>query len=202
VHEIARPQLALYLAAALAIALLGARALRREAVGERLSGGTPVRTTHQSLRVGRAGAGRAVVHVAGAVRRPGVYRLGAGDRVEDAVRRAGGPGAQADVNAINLAARVSDGQQVVVPARAAVAAAPSVGAAPGVAGSGATRAPIDLNTATADQLDQLDGVGPVTAQKILAWRQQHGGFRGVDDLGNVPGIGPKRLAALRPLVRG
>lgn len=124
------------------------------------------------------------------------------------MRRAGGPSAGADINAINLAARVSDGQQVLVPPRAVVAgqqpgpaAAAPAGAAGAPPGAGAPAAPIDLNSATAEQLDQLDGVGPATAQKILAWRREHGGFRSVDDLGNVPGIGPKRLAALRPRVR-
>jgi competence protein ComEA len=224
VHEITRPQLALYVLAALAVALLGARALLREAAaghaaGARVAAGdAPPR-----VRIRRAAGGRAVVHVAGAVRRPGVYRLRVGDRIGDALKRAGGPSRSADPNAINLAARVSDGQQVVVPARATAAgdaaSAPTAagGSAPGGSVGGvtgaqdATAAPggaaatpqtqIDLNTATAEQLDQLDGVGPVTAQKILAWRREHGGFRSVDDLGNVPGIGPKRLAALRPRVR-
>jgi competence protein ComEA len=212
VHEITRPQIALYLAAAVAVTLLGARALRRDAAAEHANDArAAARAARPAVRIGRAGGGRAVVHVAGAVRRPGVYRLQTGDRIEDAVRRAGGPSAAADVNAINLAARVSDGQQVVVPARVAAGAAPAgapaaAGGASGAAGapSGPTAMPpppVDLNTATAEQLDQLDGVGPATAQKILDWRRQHGGFRSVDDLGNVPGIGPKRLAALRPRVR-
>ena len=133
-----------------------------------------------------------VVHVAGAVRRPGVYRLAAGARVDDAVRRAGGPTRRAELTAVNLAARVEDGRQVVVPVRgAAPAAGPPAPAAP---------RKVDLNTATEEQLDALDGVGPVTARRILAHRAEHGGFRSVDELGEVPGIGDKRLAALRPLV--
>jgi competence protein ComEA len=141
------------------------------------------------------------------VRRPGVYRLEAGARVQDAVRRAGGTRAGADVNGINLAAKVVDGQQVVVPARGravagATAASPGANAA-GAGAAGATPAgpPISLNNASAEQLDTLDGVGPATAEKIIAWRTQHGGFRSVADLGQVPGIGPKKLAALRDRVQ-
>jgi competence protein ComEA len=156
------------------------------------------------VQIERAPAQTALVHVAGAVRRPGVYRLRGGERVKDAVRRAGGAGHRADLNAINLAAKVADGQQVVVPRRGAAtgasgAAAASGEAAPGVGGAGQT--PVSLNSATAEQLETLDGVGPATAQKILDWRQQHGGFRSIDDLSEVPGIGPKRLAALRPKVQ-
>jgi competence protein ComEA len=150
----------------------------------------------------RASGGRSsLVHVAGAVRRPGVYRLPDGARVQDAVRRAGGPGRRADVNAINLAVKVSDGQQVVVPRRTAVASAPPAAPPGSASGAVAPGPPINLNTATAEQLDTLDGVGPVTAAKIVAWRTRHGGFRNVEDLGQVPGIGPKRLAALRERVQ-
>jgi competence protein ComEA len=143
------------------------------------------------------------------VRRPGVYRLRDGERIQDAVRRAGGPRRGADLNAINLAAKVADGQQVVVPRRVATGVAgvaPASGAdAAGAAGDAATpqqpQQPVSLNSATAEQLDTLDGVGPATAQKILGWRREHGGFRSIDDLGEVPGIGPKRLAALRGKVQ-
>jgi competence protein ComEA len=153
--------------------------------------------------------GRAVVHVAGAVRRPGVYRLAEGARVQDAVRRAGGAARGADLGAVNLAARVADGQQVVVPKRVAGAGAGAgaagAGGAPGAGGGAAGAAaqgpPVSLSSATLEQLDTLDGVGPATAQKILDWRREHGGFRSVDDLGQVPGIGPKRLAVLRERVQ-
>jgi competence protein ComEA len=157
---------------------------------------------------GEPGRGGAVVHVAGAVRKPGVYRLAEGARVQDAVRRAGGAARGADLGAVNLAARVADGQQVVVPKRApaasAAAAAGEVSAGTGgggTAGAIAQGPPISLSSATLEQLDTLDGVGPATAQKILDWRREHGGFRSVDDLGQVPGIGPKRLAALRERVQ-
>jgi competence protein ComEA len=145
-------------------------------------------------------AGTALVHVAGAVRAPGVYPLREGERIKDAVRRAGGARTGADLNAINLAAKVADGQQVVVPRRGPAGTASIVAAGAGVAG-GPPQAPISLNTATAEQLDTLDGVGPATASKILEYRRQHGGFRSIDDLGEIPGIGPKRLAALRGKVQ-
>jgi competence protein ComEA len=105
---------------------------------------------------------------------------------------------------VNLAAKVEDGRQVLVPARGvAPAGAAGAGADAGAGGAGAGTAAqqINLNTATPEQLDQLDGVGPATARKIVAYRQQHGGFRSVDELDQVPGIGPKRMAALRPRLR-
>jgi competence protein ComEA len=125
--------------------------------------------------------------------------LPSGTRLDLAVKRAGGPAKGADLGGVNLAAKIADGQQVVVP-RAATAAA---GAAVGVAGlaPGASAGPISLNTATAEQLDQLDGVGPATVQKILEFRKEHGGFRSVDDLKQISGIGPKRFEALKDKVR-
>jgi len=142
--------------------------------------------------------GRLVVDVTGAVRRPGVYRLPAGARVQEAVRRAGGATRRADAAAVNLAAKVADGQQILVPELP-----PAAGASPGApraAGGTAAAGPVSLNSATADQLDQLDGVGPATAAKIIAWRTANGGFASVDDLAQVAGIGPKKLEALRPQV--
>ncbi|HWH54045.1 MAG TPA: helix-hairpin-helix domain-containing protein [Gaiellaceae bacterium] len=139
---------------------------------------------------------RLVVDVVGAVRRPGLYRLAEGARVADAVARAGGATRKADLALINLAAPLADGVQVVVPRRGAVgAAAPS-----GAAGSSASTGPVHLNTATLEQLDALPGVGPVTAQKILDYRQEHGAFSSVDELDAVPGIGPARLDELSELV--
>ena len=102
---------------------------------------------------------------------------------------------------MNLAAKAEDGRSVVVPARgAAAAAAGGAGGGGSPAVPGAPAAPVNLNTATAEQLDQLDGVGPATAQKILAYRQEHGGFRSVAELDRVPGIGPARMAALKDRV--
>jgi competence protein ComEA len=140
-------------------------------------------------------APRLIVHVVGAVRRPGLYRLANGARIADALRRAGGATRRADLSLVNLAAPVSDGTQVVVPRRVPAAAAGGEGPATAAAGG-----PVHLNTATVDQLDELPGVGPVTAQKIVDWREQHGAFSSVDDLDAIPGIGPARLEQLRELV--
>ena len=139
-------------------------------------------------------ASQLFVHVVGAVRRPGLYRLTDGSRVADALRRAGGTTRKAQLDLVNLAARLADGEQVVVPRRGSNAAA--VGSEAPADQSG----PLHLNTATLEQLDSLPGVGPVTAQKILDWRQAHGAFGSVDELDAIPGIGPARLAQLRDLV--
>ncbi|MDP9286494.1 MAG: ComEA family DNA-binding protein [Actinomycetota bacterium] len=135
-----------------------------------------------------------VVDVAGAVRRPGLYRLRQGARVADAIERAGGLSPHAERTAVNLAAPLADGEQVLIAARGS----PVAGAA-GTTGAAAT-GPVSLNSASAEQLDALPGVGPVTAQKILQYRQEHGPFTSVDGLDAIPGIGPARLADLRPLV--
>ena len=194
--SIPRHELLAYAALAVVMALLGARYLHGSGApaAPRAAASAP-----RSLTVSAA-ARSAVVDVAGAVRRPGVYELSAGARVLDAVRRAGGARHGADLAAINLAARLVDGQQVVVPARAAAAAA-AVATGAGVGSPAASSAPISLGTATLDQLETLDGVGPATAQKIVTYRTQHGGFRSVDDLAEVPGIGPRKLAAIRPRVQ-
>lgn len=145
-----------------------------------------------------------VVHVVGAVRRPGLLRLRDGARVADAVARAGGATKGADLAGLNLAAPLVDGVQVLVPPRVEsveTEAAPSAGATASSASpyAGAAGKP-SLATATADQLDELPGVGPITAQKILDYRAAHGPFRSVDDLDAVPGIGPARIEQLRDLV--
>jgi competence protein ComEA len=139
---------------------------------------------------------RLVVDVVGAVRRPGLVRLPDGSRVADAIAGAGGLGRGAQRAAVNFAAPVSDGQQVLVPARGAAVAA--AGADPGAAA--ASSGPVSLSSATAEQLNALPGVGPVTAAKIVAYRQQHGSFRSVDELDAISGIGPSRIADLRGLV--
>jgi competence protein ComEA len=203
---VSRPQLVAYALAALVVVVLGVRFMQGQARGSATppaasvpGSGSGPGTATGTVRLEPRQATTALVHVAGAVRSPGVYRLRDGERVQDAVRRAGGPRAGADLNAINLAAKVADGQQVVVPRRGAAGAAP-VGAGTGEPG-GPPQAPVSLNSATAEQLDTLDGVGPATASKILEYRRQHGGFRSIDDLGEIPGIGPKRLAALRGKVQ-
>ena len=145
----------------------------------------------------RAAAKPIVVDVAGAVRRAGLVRLPSGSRVADAVARAGGFTRGADRDGVNLAAPVSDGQQVVVPARGGAVGAVGTGA--GSDGS-SPAAPVSLSAATAEQLDTLPGVGPVTAQKIVQYRTQHGAFHSVDELDAIPGIGPARIEQLRGLV--
>jgi competence protein ComEA len=141
-----------------------------------------------------------VVHVVGEVRRPGLYRLRDGARIADAVRRAGGALRGADLAALNLAAPLVDGVQVLVPGRVATvpgaAASPGAGAAGGIGGASA----VSLSSATAEELDELPGVGPITAQKIVDYRTEHGPFASVDDLDAVPGIGPTRIEQLRDLV--
>ena len=144
------------------------------------------------------------MHVVGAVRRPGLYRLREGARVADAVERAGGATHRAELAGLNLAAPLVDGIQVLVPRRAPVAAngvpADETGAAAPSAAIAGLGSKVSLATATATELDELPGVGPVTAQKILDYRTEHGPFRSVDDLDAVPGIGPTRVEQLRDLV--
>ena len=138
---------------------------------------------------------RLVVDVVGGVRRPGLYRLAQGARVADALARAGGLTPKADRTLVNLAAPLADGEQVIVPLRVAGGAGLSGGSS-----SAATAGPVHLNVATLEQLDALPGVGPVTAQKILDYRDKHGAFGSVDELDAISGIGPARLDQLRDLV--
>jgi competence protein ComEA len=194
--ELSRAQVVVYGAVAVALLLVGARAIQGEGGAEKSyaagSGG--------SSTAGRSGssggftvsgqAGDVVVDVTGAVRRPGVYRMPAGSRVNDAVQRAGGATGKAELEAVNLAARLADGQQVVVPER---------GVAGAVAGAGgaAEEGPISLGTATVEQLDTIDGIGPVTARDIVEFREQHGGLSSVEQLDQISGIGPATMEALR-----
>jgi competence protein ComEA len=138
---------------------------------------------------------KVVVHVVGQVYKPGLYSLPEGSRVDDAIKRAGGPKPKAALALVNLAAPVADGQQVVVPSNREAAQALAGGS---VAGGPGGR--VHLNSATLDQLDELPGIGPVTAQKILDYRSEHGAFGSVDELDAVPGIGPATLDELRDLV--
>jgi competence protein ComEA len=185
-------QLAACALALVAVSLLGAWHLMRAGGGE----GGAAEGPPAAIRVDGDGAdgGSVIVHVAGAVRRPGVYRMRPSARVDDAVGRAGGATRRADLSQVNLAAKVEDGRQVVVPERVRAGAA-------GAAAETAPDVPLNLNTATLEQLDELDGIGPATAQSILDYREEHGGFGSVEELGQVPGIGEVRLASLREQVR-
>jgi competence protein ComEA len=145
-----------------------------------------------------------VVYVCGAVRSPGVIHLPSGARVADALELAGGATGKAELAAVNLAARVTDGQQIVVPARAAAGGGGSATViAPGTEGSasgGAATALVNINTATVVELETLPGVGPATAQKIIDYRTAQGGFKTIDDLKNVAGIGDARFAAMKDAI--
>jgi competence protein ComEA len=187
--EMSRSQVIVYAAVAAALLLVGARAIRGEGATEAsfaaTSGGGG---GGGSFSIGRSG-GEVVVDVTGAVRDPGVYRMPAGSRVNDAVTRAGGAAPGALLEAINLASRLADGQQVVVPKRL-----PGGGT---VAAAGAEEGPISLGTATAEQLEEIEGIGPVTAGDIIEFRDEHGGLSSVDQLDQVPGIGPATMESLR-----
>ncbi len=152
---------------------------------------TPARSMSTTTSV----AAQVVVHVAGAVAHPGVYTLPQGARANDAVRAAGGFSVEANADAVNLAAIVADGQRVYVPrVGEAIVVEPAGGS------SATPSAPVNLNTATADDLDVLPGVGPATAASIIAYRDQHGPFSSVEQLSQVRGIGPAKLDAIRGLV--
>jgi competence protein ComEA len=147
-----------------------------------------------SVPVAAPSAASLVVDVGGRVRHPGLVTLPTGSRVADAIAAAGGALRPADLATVNLAARVTDGELLLVGVPGAAAGTSASGAA------GGGSAPVDLNSATVEQLDALPGVGPVLAQRIVDWRQQHGGFHRLDDLEQVPGIGARKFADLKPLV--
>jgi competence protein ComEA len=197
--SLSRSQLLVYGAVAVTLLLVGARWIRSTDQPGSAAGGVsfssapdPSGSAGGSFGVDAEGGEDVVVYVAGAVREPDVYRLPAGSRVDDAVQRAGGPTARAEVEGINLAARLTDGQQVVMPSRAA-----GPGVVAGSGGAGTMDAPISLGTATVEELDTIEGIGPVTAQKILEFRDQHGGTSSVDQLDEIDGIGPATMDALR-----
>lgn len=189
--DLSRAQLLVYAAIAVAVLLVGARWLRSDA-----SGGGPPATAAQGAEAGtfrvESRGGSLVVHVAGAVRDPGVYRLPEGSRVTDAVQRAGGAAPTALADGVNLAAAVADGQQIVIPRK--VSGPAGVGSGVGVPG---VDAPISLGTATVEQLDTIEGIGPVTAEDIVAFRDEQGGLSSVEDLDQITGIGPATMEALR-----
>jgi competence protein ComEA len=180
-------------------AVLATLAVLRLTAGQKQPQSAPIRVDRGGLSAAgaRAGSGPAAgtrgrglyVHVAGGVRRPGLYRLAPGTRVAAAIERAGGPARRGDLTAVNLAAPLQDGQQVVVPL---------IGAGTGSAAAGATTgSKPSLGTATEEDLDELDGIGPTLAERIVEYRQSHGGFSSLEELGEVEGIGEKRLESLR-----
>ena len=196
--ELSRTQLVLCVLGAVVIVALGVGRLGADEAGSPSASAHSPAAAPAPLRVESGDAERVLVHVAGAVRQPGVYRLRASARVDDAVRRAGGATRRADLGGLNLAARLEDGRQVLVPERAPAGAAAAVAsAAPAAPGPSA---PVNLNTATLEQLDVLPGIGPAMAQRILDHREANGGFGSVEELADVPGIAEGRMAALRELV--
>jgi competence protein ComEA len=186
--QISRGRALAYVAALLAVLVVAGRIAFRDAEGH----SAPPAVV--AMRATPAPAKKFLVHVVGGVRRPGLYRLDDGSRVDDAIRMAGGPKPKAALELINLAAPVADGQQVIVPVKG------KAGAVGAVDVPGAPPQPVHLNSATLEELDTLPGIGPVTAQKILDYRTEHGAFSSVDELDSVPGIGPARLAELKELV--
>jgi len=179
--------------AAAAVAVLLLLAIRHFGGGSAAPTATPLPAP---VRAKPAAAKLLVIDVAGAVRRAGLYRLRSGSRIDDAIAAAGGPTSKAQLDSVNLAAPVADGEQIVVPGSGAAGVA---AASPPAAGSSPS-APLDLNSATLEQLEGLPGIGPVTAQKILDFRQAHGAFHSVAELEGVPGIGPAHMAQLKGLV--
>ena len=175
-----------------------ARSLPRPVAIAAPSDASSPRVASDPIASASASAAPVIVDVAGWVRRPGVYEFGAGDRVIDAVNRAGGPKHGADLTALNLAAPLTDGTQIVVPQAGGTA---SVGV--GTTSSGGTTAGaalININTASETDLESLNGIGPVTAAAIIDYRTQNGPFATVDDLLDVSGIGPATLEQMRPFV--
>ena len=188
----------------------------------------PSANPSESAQGGASGEATVRVHVAGAVNNPGVYTLPAQGRAVDAIAAASGAAADADLDRVNLAGALSDGVQIYVPHRGETAAPAQIqpnggtaNAGQGNAANGASQGgaqpqpartltpagsaqkgstPVNINTATAEELQTLPRIGPAMAQRIIAWREAHGGFRSVDELDAVPGIGPSMLENLRPLV--
>lgn len=205
--DVSRGQVLAYAAIAAVLVVVGMSSLRGGgtddpaagvAAGAGSPGGRPAEGGDEEGGFGISGGSRRlVVDVSGAVARPGVYQLTEGSRVIDAIRKAGGPARGAVVTAINRAARLADGQQVVVPSRTGVPGGPAAASGGGGGSSDGSSAPVSLGTATSEQLQQIDGIGPVTAEKIIEFRDSKGGLGSIEDLDQVSGIGPVTMESLR-----
>jgi competence protein ComEA len=196
--RIGRSQLVVYAAVGIALLIVGARWLAGAGDSSAsASSGMDHSSGARSAGGFSAGLGGedVVVDVTGAVADPGVYTLPSGSRVNDALKRAGGATAKAGLDSINLAAKLTDGQQVAVPE--ATPSAPSGGASATAGADPSADAPISLSSATVEQLDTIEGIGPVTAQDIIDFRDQHGGISSIDQLDQISGIGPATMEALR-----
>ncbi len=194
---LSRSQLLVYGAIAVALLLVGARWIRSAEADGPPPGGVEAAAPSGGGGIEFGGGGEdVVVHVAGAVQDPGVYRLPTGSRVTDAVQRAGGATRDAGLDTVNLAAELADGQQVILPSQA-----PGGGATATAGASGAAEGPISLGAATLEQLDTIEGIGPVTAQNIIDFRTENGGISTVEDLDQISGIGPATMEALRSSVQ-
>jgi competence protein ComEA len=181
--------------------LLRARPVVIASPGEVVTMSTPQPTASTASPSPSQRATKLVVHVLGAVRRPGLVKLPESSRVQDAIDAAGGLTGRADPGELNLAQPIADGQQLVIGTKNDPAGEVRDGGEPGAGSGSSATATLDLNRANQAQLEELPGIGPVTAQAILTWRQQHGRFNRIEELQEVDGIGPKTYAQIAPHVR-
>ena len=181
--------------------LLRARPVAVASPGEVLTMSTPLQSAPTASPTSSERATKLVVHVLGAVRHPGLVKLGENSRVQDAIDAAGGLARRADPGELNLAQPLADGQQLVIGTKGDPAGEVRNGGESGTGSGSSATSTLDLNHANQAQLEELPGVGPVTAQAILTWRQQHGRFNRIEELQEVDGIGPKTYAQIAPHVR-